>query len=354
MISINATISLLSGNDGTFSSVSSNLSNTNTSSNIEAIMGVKNETKNAFMLGVSKLDDGSQFSNSVNYYIGSQFATSQGKFQTPYQISIVGTNIKAFTIAFDTKNNRYPSSIKVNGKTYYDDDSIYTIKLDTATDNLNIIIDNWNAPNYPIVISGIYVDILIKIDRRNLKSCQTNLFDRADDRLPSYGIISNSGNITFNDFNGEIGDYAEQGLLVSGLKTSIYLTNTLTRQTKMIGQLETDTWDYDNDSKSVNVSLKDDLEEWQEINVAEISYNPKTGKEKSFYWLYYKLKSITLSYGYKMRDIDNKTYNVLTTNKLRYPLLKSDNLWRQWNKICFALRCVIYKQNGEIIFKYIG
>lgn len=354
MISINATISLLSGNDGTFSNVSSNLSNTNTSSNIEAIKGIKNETKNAFMLGVSKLDDGSQFSNSVNYYIGSQFATSQGKFQTPYQISIVGTNIKAFTIAFDTKNNRHPSSINVNGKTYYDDDSIYTIKLDTATDNLNIIIDNWNAPNYPIVISGIYVDILIKIDRRNLKSCQTNLFDRADDRLPSYGIISNSGNITFNDFNGEIGDYAEQGLLVSGLDTSIYLTNTLTRQTKTIGQLETDTWDYDNDSKSVNVSLKDDLEEWQEINVAEISYNPKTDEEKSFYWLYDKLKSITLSYGYKMRDIDDKTKNVLNTNKLRYPLLKSDNLWRQWNKICFALRCVIYKQNGEIIFKYIG
>lgn len=356
MIKINAKISLLSTNDGTLSSVSSNIANTSNSSNIEAIMGVKRETKNVFMLGTSKIGDGSEFSPMPNYFIGMQKATSNGKFNTPYVISVSGTSIKAITIAFDTTNNAFPSSIKVNNELYIDNDSIYTIKLPTATDSVEIVIDNWNRPNYPIVISGIYVNIDIQINNKNLKYIEPSVFDRADIKLPSYGIISNSGRIEFNDF-GEVEDYANQGLLVSGLTATINLVNTLTQGNKQIGTFFTDEWNYDNDSKSVSVSLKDDLEEWQEINVEAISYNPKTQTPKTFDWFYSYLYNITIKYGYNIQsyyDLDYRTQNILSQNKVQYALLKSDNLWKQWTKICVALRCVIYKENGIIKFKYVG
>ena len=67
----------------------------------------------------------------------------------------------------------------------------------------------------------------------------------------------------------------------SGLKCEIKLKNTLVDgATETIGLFETDQWNYENDSKSVSVSLKDDLEEWQDINVGEISYDPRNPVSK--------------------------------------------------------------------------
>lgn len=253
---------------------------------------------------------------------------------------------------------------------YEDNDAIFTIiNLPNVTD-FSIIIDNWNTPNYPLVITGIYTIIDINIDYRNLINISRSIFDRSDLKLPSFGIISNTGNIEFNDTDGEILDYAEQLLLEKGLKCEIKLNNTLVEgASQTIGLFETDQWNYDNDSRVVSVSLKDDLQEWQDIDVKGIDYDPRKAESKPFSGLYAYLWELTSNRYYATRGIKGKgNYNMLAPDELdidtqkvlentyiEYPFLENGTMWQQWTKLCQACQLHIYKNNeGVIVCRYNG
>lgn len=209
-----------------------------------------------------------------------------------------------------------------------------------------------------LIGSTIYVTK--EFDRRNLLSLERSIFDRSDLKLPSWGIISNVGNLEFNDNNGRFLGYANAGVLVEGMKTELYLNNTLVNgASKKVGTFYTDQWNYENDSRVVSVSLKDDLEEWQDINVAEISYDPRVIKHEPFSWLYKRLWSVTTANGnYNMLSIDDldiDTQAVLNNTYIQYPLLESGSLWQQWTKLCQVCQLHIYKNNdGVIVCRYNG
>lgn len=362
MITINAKINLIQNNRNELDYLSTNLSRNNISSELGAILGVKKETTNPFILGASKLGNGSTFSGGVDYFIGNVLCDESGNFAETYSIEIYDNNnlvdnLNSITIAFDTTNNRHPKSIIVNGVEYFDDDAIYTI-IGIDSPKAIIEISNWNTPNYPIVISGIYLNIDIDINERNLISFDRGNPTRSDNKLPSYGIISSTGNIEFNDLNGEIKDYAEQLLLTSDLVVKIYLNNTLTRKSVQIGDFETEKWDYDNDNRVVNVTLKDDLEEWQDIQISGINYDPREpfkiiaeGRMSNVYkWLWDRTPS-----KYKMlsyAELDEETKTILYDTKIAYPLLKDDTLWKQWEKLCQTCALYIYKDVGKTICSY--
>lgn len=199
---------------------------------------------------------------------------------------------------------------------------------------------------------------VIDIDRRNLIGISSSIFDRSDLKLPSFGIISNAGNIEFNDTDGRVLGYAENLLLQAGLKCEIWLTNTLVDGAReIVATMETDQWDYDNDNRIASVSIKDDLEEWQDIDVPQIPYDPRNPEHKPFSWLYNHLWAIT-NINYKMQplnDLDEQTYDVLTKNYIKYPLLEKGNLWQQWTKLCQVCQLHIYKNsNGIIVCRYNG
>lgn len=498
MITLTAKINLLSGDNKALSLGSTDLSGNNISSNLSGIVGVKKNGRNPFIIGASKLGDGSTFSDGVDYFIGDQLSDNNGNFLNKYEIEIIGSKIKTITLSFDNHNNRFPKSItiykiikstnkelvgsycqkleapmygnytKLEGEWYsynidcreienyikenngeitsisidnlywaVDEQSQDGVKLNILTQNstsnfvvgefsyddtdftipdngyiyANIIIcynlyetktskkyqkisdysdndpiwtifdlpeesfykieiSNWNVPNYPLVITGIYAEVSIEIDRRNLISISRSIFDRSDLKLPSWGIISNTGNIEFNDTDGEIRDYAEQLLLESGLKCEIKLNNTLVDgASQTIGVFETDEWDYDNDNRVVSVSLKDDLEEWQDINVAEISYDPRKIEHKPFKWFYVELWKLTSNRFYAEEDIyGNGNYNMLAFDELdtdtqdilqnayiQYPLLESGSLWESWQKLCEVCQLHIYKDNnGVVVCRYNG
>ncbi len=97
-----------------------------------------------------------------------------------------------------------------------------------------------------VLTAKIYISEteIIEIDRRNILSMESSIFDRSDLKLPSFGIISNVGKIEFNDADGQIRDYAEELLLQSGLQCEIKLNNTLDEDAvERIGLFETDQWD---------------------------------------------------------------------------------------------------------------
>lgn len=206
---------------------------------------------------------------------------------------------------------------------------------------------------------GSYIKVEKDFALNNLISLERSIFDRSDTKLPSYGILSNNGNLEFNDTNGAFLAYANAGMLVSGLKVHILLNNTLSKSSEQVGVFETDTWDYDNNNRSVSVSLKDDLEEWQDIQVDGFGYDPRepfkiiaNGKMSNIYkWLHKRTPQ-----KYQMLDIeqlDKETQNILESTIIQYPLLESGTLWEQWTKLCQVCGLYIYKNNeGKTVCTY--
>lgn len=199
----------------------------------------------------------------------------------------------------------------------------------------------------------------ITITNRNLTSLEVNFVDRTNPKLASYGIISNSGNIKFKDFfkdfNGKIKDYAQRNLLKDGFPCHILVIDTIKKKHQNVGFLRTKDWDYDNDNYIVSVSLKDDLEEWQNIFVSETNYNTQqnvgfTGQE--LYDYFYALTPQK----YKMlefSELDEETQNILSHTQVPYGYLKSGSLWQQWTKLCQVCALYIYQNfDGRTICRY--
>lgn len=349
MITLTAKIDII--DKGKIDTASVNFAKNNISADFsEMIDNIEPRVTNPFIIGSSKIGDRSTYSKSkVGYYIGTSKANESGIFTEPYVINISGADITSVTIAFDTANNRHPNIITIDGKEYKDDDAIFTVTdLDSNFSVHTVTINNWNTPNYPLVVSSISVTLSIDINRRNLISIDRSIQTRSDVKLPSYGIISNTGSIQFNDLNGEIKDYAEMLLLTSGLKVSMYINNTLAKVQEQIGVFNTSgDWDYDNDNRVVSVSFRDDLEEWQNIDVEGIDYDPRKPEPKTAKYFYEYLWSKTPSkYGmYEFLDLTFKTRTILEDTIIPYPLLNSGKLWSQWTKLCELCGLYIYKDN---------
>lgn len=361
MITLTAKIELLKsgendGGNGILSGATlspNTLSGNNASAEIGAIINSKKTIKTPFVFGKSVLGGGDAYYGNLDYFMGRELSDESGNFASTYTIDINGTNINAVTFAFDDRNNAFPQSMIVDGRYVADDDVKWTVGLETA-DTHTITISNWNKPNSPLIISGIYIDLNLDINRYNMTSLESSLFDRADTSMPSFGIISNTGSIAFNDINGEIKDYAEQQILKSGLNVIITLNNTLTRKSEVVGTLKTADWDYDNYNRAVNISLKDDLEEWQEINVAEFYFDLRWKKKQPLKYFYdYLYDKTPKKYNMLSFDeLDEKTKDILENTIVSYPYLEKNTLWQQWQKLCEVAQLHIYKQNNRVICIY--
>lgn len=344
-----------------YNGATSNVSGNNVSTDLRGVLGVKKQQDNPFLIGSSKLNEGSTFAYTTKNYIGSVVSDENGIFPTPYELTLSTNRTTTLTIAFDTINKRHPHKISVDGVDYYDDDAIFTVFGLTENSTHTIVIDNWNTPNAPLLISGIYVNINIDIDYSNLIDIESSIFDRSDIKLPSYGIISNGGNIEFRDTNGEIRDYAEQQILSQGLKVEIMLNDTLAQTEEQVAIFNTDTWDYDNDNRTVSVSLKDDLEEWQDIAIQGFGYDvdnprkdlPNQTMADLYRWLHAKTPS-----KYNMlpfESLNAETQQVLSATRIEYPFLEDGSLWEQWTKLCEVCALSIYKNNvSNTVCVYVG
>jgi hypothetical protein len=269
-----------------------------------------------------------------------------------------------FTIAFDIVNNRHPKTITIYPtnnedmkKKYAVDDSIFTVWGLEQEDSYTLVFSDWSEPKQPLVITGIYVDIKIDINSRNMIALNRSISYRGDNKLPSYGIISNVGNLEFNDLDGEIKDYAEQLLLTSDLKVDIYLNNTLTKSSEKVGVFQTETWDYDNDNNIVNVSIGDSLEELQDNEHDGFSLDYDNISAKSISWIYDKLVASAPS-KYRIQssiNLDAVTKNLMDNTRIGVPFLNAGNFWAQFNKLSTLCLLRMYKtKNGETTVKYHG
>jgi hypothetical protein len=354
MITLTAEIQLNSGNNVSYSGTFGNDRGNNIS---DLPLGRKEEVLNPFIIGLSKLGDGGKFYESVPYYIHKDFSDENGLLKSnPFYVAFVAKNEHdTFTMSFDTKNNKFPNSVKVDGQVFFlnSPTKVFNVSLSNTH---TVVIDNWNAPNEPIIISGIYGFPTIEINKRNMLSLEGTVMERGDNSLPSWGIISNGGSLSFKDVYGEVANYAESNLLQDGATVEIYLNDTLSGNKENVGTYYSEDWDYDNDNHSASVSFKDDLEEWQEILTDEIEYDFENSEEKNLEWFYKKLHELTPQ-KYNMtafEDLDLETKSVLTSTTIKYPYMEDGNLWSSWQKLCGAGLLHIYKEKGKTICRYNG
>ena len=354
MITLTAKIDISSGIREPLENIVTESQKADFASNINTVKSTVKQAKSPFIIGSNLLGDGSTFIEKVDYFIGAQLSDANGNFKTAYEFKIDSkAGVNALVFVFDTENNRHPIKVTVDGKEYANDDAIVVANVISATTH-TLYIDNWNTPNSPLVITGIYADLAIKIDRSNILSIDRTIYDRSDLKMPSFGIISNAGSIEFNDVNREVRNYAEMGFLEKGLPCTISLNNTFVQgATQTIGVFETDEWDYDDENKTVSVSLKDDLEEWQEINIEGINYDPRNTEEKPFSWLYEYLHSITIKDGrysmYMFDSLSDETRYILSGTFIKYPMLNPCTLWQAWQKLCYVCQLHIFKNRQGII-----
>lgn len=344
MITLTATIQLGKNNIGEIDTASVDIKKNNISSLITSVLDIKAKGSNPFILGASKLEGNATFEQEVPYYIGSEVADENGNFANEYTIIVSGKDIMGLSIVFDDYNNQYAPTINVDGQNYSNNSSNFIVAL-TTNDTHTIVIKNWNKANYPLRIQGIFASLTLKIDNKNLIAINSQLMTRSEIDIPSWGIISNTGNIEFSDFQNYVQEYIEKDLLKQNLSCIIYLNNTSSGLSQQVSHKYTDKWNYDNDNKVVNVTIKDDLEEWQEILIDGISYDPYNTKAKSFAELYNILLKLTPEKFNMMSllQLDYYTLNILMKTYCKFPLLNAGNLWNAWSKLCEVCQLYIYK-----------
>jgi hypothetical protein len=354
MITLSATINLLEGQNSSLRATINNNAH-RIASDISSVVGTKKSGANPFFLGKTKLGSGGVFkSKKVGYYIGDVFSDNSGYFKTPYRIVITskGSNITNLTFVFDEQGNQHPIEMTVGGKTIRDDDNIWTITDLGGVDALSVEILNWNTPNAPLKITGIFAEVKIEINNRNLISLNSITNSRGDNDLPSWGIISNSGELVFNDVTGEVRDYIEGGLLREDTKITISLNDTLTRKSEIVGVFKTSDWNYDNNNRQISVTFKDELEEWQDINIPSIEYTPKKAEHIRALVFYELLRSVTTLNGYNIKsykELEGKTYDKLSNTTISFPMLNSGSLWSAWRKLCEVCQLYIYQEKDGTI-----
>ena len=186
---------------------------------------------------------------------------------------------------------------------------------------------------------------IITINQQNMKSIKRTISDRESVDEPSWGIISNKGEISFYDPDGQVLDLIESQKLNTSVKIEIFINNTLAKVQKSLGEFYSEKWKYDNDSRLVNVTVKDDLEEWQEVIISQVPILSNfTYLDLYYQLLIYTPPKFIISVS---QDILEYLASITETND---SLLEGKTLWARWQQFCEATMLHIYKNDkGEVV-----
>lgn len=282
----------------------------------------------------------------VYLYFDYEASTYYLESYSAQEITITGENLDFLGLSFGGSGYSYPLAIQTKENIYELNEDTILIKDLNGANSFHFVFMYWNTPNSEIVINDIFTTE-INVNRTNLISAESNLSYRADKKMPSFGILSNTGNLEFNDIDGRIKLFAENNMLKSDVKVELYLRNTLTNTQEQIGNFYTDVWNYDNDNRQVSVSLKDGLEELQDITPTEkLEYDPRNPKPLllrdiyTFLWQRTPRKYGFITYG----SLDETTKDIMLNTVINYPLIEQGTLWQMWTKLCEVGGLYIYKQ----------
>lgn len=201
----------------------------------------------------------------------------------------------------------------------------------------------------------------IALDKRNLMNMDSEMNDRDDIVLPSWGLISNGGRVNFVDYDGSIKELAQSLKLTSKTKINIFLTNTLTGATMPVGEYFAQNWQYDNNNGNVSVSVTDGLQKMQDIAITPLAYDLSREDYAMTGTMVYKyLCEQATANGFDIVHTTDSAFDKATLAHLEkisvnLPYIEATNLWKALNDFAVAFQLHIYKdRKGAIVCVYNG
>ena len=201
----------------------------------------------------------------------------------------------------------------------------------------------------------------INLGKQNLINMNTNLSDRSDIILPSWGVISNGGTITFIDYDGSIKVLAQALKLTTKTIINVYLENTLNKAKMQIGEYFAESCYYDNNNKEVTVTVTDGLQKMQDVTIKPFVYDiTREEYTMTATELYECLCEQATKNGFDIvhtTDLffDNSTLEHLNKIVVSTPYIESTNLWRALDDFAIAFQLHIYRnRKGVIVCVYNG
>lgn len=272
---------------------------------------------NPFILGVNTIGDGSQYTEKYEGYMSKQLSDENGNCD--FEITIAGEDIDNFIIHFDNVVNQYATEIQIDNETFTNDDTFFVAYIDKKTTH-TVKFTKWSKPNSNIRFTAITIGLTLTYNQFNgLSYFVRGSQNMQDNSSPSYGAISQYGNVVISDFAGEISEMEQINVLKSGIKIKLYLDDNL------VGEYIFDTFEKENDT-TYNIQLTDKIYKWNDMNVNTEYYQ----ENKTAYDLYLFLKSQDTNVEYE--ELTEETINFLQSISIKYMYFDESSLFTNWNK----------------------
>lgn len=299
------------------------------------LLRIKSSGANPFILGFSKLNDGSTYLNNYSGIIPRN-ARSDENGNTDYQFSLDVKKIKVLAIWFDITRNEYATNLIINGVEYINDDVFFYKTFEEEQDYIDIKITKWSKPNSYISIDSILNEIEEYYDKNSIKNLVIGQEIASDNKMPNFSVIGQYGSFDIIDKNRSIREYMKEGLLRDTSVINIYNEETL------IGTFESEKWNTNSEEEKYSITLKNGIEKFSDIIVPKIKYK---SNQTALDLIYYLFTFTNLQSIFFDNDIKNKLQNILITNFYS----ESNDLLTQLNKFCnLTMTCIYINANGEM------
>ncbi len=340
--------------EGEILSKSSNIS-TNNVSNALTEPTERNYGFNGICIDKWKIgDDGSL--NTFQGYNGYMFGATDenGELSTDLAFTIVGSNITNVTFYFDETAQQWATEAYIDGKKMVSDDHIWTFAWDTPVSAKTITFTKWHRPNYNACIThlDIILDELILGDKwiEDFDSLSQSV---ADNTVPNYGVLANTGNLTLNDVNGELKDYAEDGIL----KNSNYPLMIFANGKQIQYHISTDT-EYDFDAMQLKIELSNDLSIMENIIYNGLALTNEMSAFELLSEIFSSTTTFTPAEIDEMCDypifyagLNGTIKDYLQAINIKYPFANQTTLKSAINKICDIAQLIFVQlDNGSFKF----
>lgn len=198
---------------------------------------------------------------------------------------------------------------------------------------------------------------IIDVKLQNISKIENTENVQGNKTKISWGIISNTANAYLIDIEGNIFPILKSAKESSDILCKIYIQNTRCKKSEQIAEKYISNIKYDQSNKTIIISLKDELEEWQKINFEGFNYNTASSKSKSGQELYEYLWSKTPT-KFNMCEfslLNQQTREILSSTIINFPMMNSSTLWQAWDKFAKLFGAYIYKtmyknSNGNLIY----
>ena len=197
---------------------------------------------------------------------------------------------------------------------------------------------------------GESVNAQVDLNKRNTISIESKTEDRGDITVPSYGIVSNGGSLSFKDNKQRFLNYADAGVLADGQEIKIFVENKQKKAKQQVGVYYSTDWDYDNNNRAVSVSFKDRLEEWQEIYIDEIPLSSSSEK-LNMYHFFNILREKAESRGFVFL-VDDSAIESMSKTEGETLYMEKGTLWGNFSKICEICSLYIYQNRDGKVFVF--